>query len=237
MGRPDSERSDLDLLPHLELGDLSASTPPDQRAGAARDDNRKPAGESAERTQVEVIAVSVGDEDPIQPAKGLRVHLGDPPEVPDAGTQHRVGHDPRAFEVDDDGAVPQPGKPAQRFSQRANSPCALRSSSPSGEVAADAPSDNRFGAGMAMTTTTESEYGRAPGWTPARPKLRPLRLVVAWLASGAALFAAAEIVPGETVNDFWGALLATAAIAVLNALIPPLIAALDAVPEIEGLGL
>src|SRR5436190_12091274 len=77
-----------------------------------------------------------------------------------------------------------------------------------------------------MTTTTEPTYGRAAVWSPERPKLRPLRLVVAWLAAALALFAAAWIVPGATVNGFWGALAATAAIAVLNALIPPLIAAL-----------
>jgi uncharacterized membrane protein YvlD (DUF360 family) len=77
-----------------------------------------------------------------------------------------------------------------------------------------------------MTTTTEPVYGRAAAWSPARPKLRPLRLASAWLVSALALFAAAWIVPGATVNGFWGALAATAAIAVLNALIPPLIAAL-----------
>src|SRR5437763_12382333 len=77
-----------------------------------------------------------------------------------------------------------------------------------------------------MTTTTEPAYGRAPAWSPERPKLRPLRLVVAWLAAALTLFAAAWIVPGATVNGFWGALAATAAIAVLNAVLPPLIAAL-----------
>src|SRR5881392_803627 len=77
-----------------------------------------------------------------------------------------------------------------------------------------------------MTTTTEPAYGRAPAWSPERPKLRPLRLVVAWLAAALALFAAAWILPGATVTGFWGALAATAAIAVLNAVIPPLIAAL-----------
>jgi uncharacterized membrane protein YvlD (DUF360 family) len=77
-----------------------------------------------------------------------------------------------------------------------------------------------------MTTTTEPAYGRAAAWSPARPKLRPLRLIVAWLASAAALFAAAWVVPGAHVKGFWGALAATAAIAILNALLPPLVAAL-----------
>jgi uncharacterized membrane protein YvlD (DUF360 family) len=77
-----------------------------------------------------------------------------------------------------------------------------------------------------MTTITQPAYGRSVTWSPARPKLRPLRLLVAWLASALALFVAAWIVPGATVNGFWGALAASAAIAVLNALLPPLVAAL-----------
>jgi uncharacterized membrane protein YvlD (DUF360 family) len=73
---------------------------------------------------------------------------------------------------------------------------------------------------------SEPAYGRAAHWSPARPKLRPLRLLVALVVSAIALFLAAWIVPGATVNDFWGALAATAAIAVLNAVLPPLVAAL-----------
>jgi uncharacterized membrane protein YvlD (DUF360 family) len=77
-----------------------------------------------------------------------------------------------------------------------------------------------------MTTTTQPAFGRSVTWSPARPKLRPLRLLVAWVASALALFVAAWIVPGATINDFWGALAASAAIAVLNAVLPPLVAAL-----------
>jgi uncharacterized membrane protein YvlD (DUF360 family) len=73
---------------------------------------------------------------------------------------------------------------------------------------------------------SEPAYGRAAEWSPARPKLRPLRLLVALVVSAIALFLAAWIVPGATVNDFRGALGATAAIAVLNAVLPPLVAAL-----------
>src|SRR5213592_421392 len=77
-----------------------------------------------------------------------------------------------------------------------------------------------------MTTTTQPAYGRPATWSPVRPKLRPLRLLVAWLASALALFVAAWVVPGATVNGFGGALAASVAIAVLNAVLPPLIAAL-----------
>ena len=71
-----------------------------------------------------------------------------------------------------------------------------------------------------------TDYNASHDWSPARPKLRPARLLVAWLASGLALLVAAWIVPGASVNDFWGALLAAAVIAVLNAVLPPLVAAL-----------
>jgi uncharacterized membrane protein YvlD (DUF360 family) len=56
--------------------------------------------------------------------------------------------------------------------------------------------------------------------------MRPLRLLVAWLISASALLVAASVLPGAAVNDFGGALAAAAAIAVLNAVVPPLLAAL-----------
>jgi len=77
-----------------------------------------------------------------------------------------------------------------------------------------------------MTTTNQQAYGRSATWSPARPKLRPLRLLITWLASAVALLVAAWVVPGATVNGFGGALAASVAIAVLNAVLPPLIAAL-----------
>jgi uncharacterized membrane protein YvlD (DUF360 family) len=53
-----------------------------------------------------------------------------------------------------------------------------------------------------------------------------VRLVVSWLVSTIALIITAEILPGVTVHSFWGALGTVAVIAVLNALIPPVLAAL-----------
>jgi uncharacterized membrane protein YvlD (DUF360 family) len=74
-------------------------------------------------------------------------------------------------------------------------------------------------------TTTEQAH-KASGWSPTRPKIRPVHLVVAWLVSASALLVAAWVVPGAAVNDFRGALAAAAAIAVLNAIVPPILAAL-----------
>jgi uncharacterized membrane protein YvlD (DUF360 family) len=53
-----------------------------------------------------------------------------------------------------------------------------------------------------------------------------VRLLVAWLLSAAALLAAAWIVPGASTSDFGGALVAALVIAILNAVLPPLVAAL-----------
>ena len=74
-----------------------------------------------------------------------------------------------------------------------------------------------------MATTS---YGEKPVWAPTRPRIRPIRLVVSWVLVTASLLVAAWIVPGAHVKNFGGAFLAAAVIAVLNAILPPLIAAL-----------
>ena len=77
-----------------------------------------------------------------------------------------------------------------------------------------------------MTETSEREYGGVPHWQPGRPKIRARRLLLQWVTSAIALYIAALIVPGVRIEGFLGALVAAALIAVLNALLPPLIAAL-----------
>jgi uncharacterized membrane protein YvlD (DUF360 family) len=74
-----------------------------------------------------------------------------------------------------------------------------------------------------------------PIWDPARVHLRPWRLLEAWVLAAAALFVAAAIVPGVSIPTFWGALFTAAVIATLNALIPPIIAALR-LPYMLALG-
>ena len=76
------------------------------------------------------------------------------------------------------------------------------------------------------TVRTNQDYGVRPAWSPARPRIRPLQLIWAWLVSAAALLGAAEILPGASVKGFGGALFAALAIAVINAVLPPLVAAL-----------
>jgi uncharacterized membrane protein YvlD (DUF360 family) len=72
----------------------------------------------------------------------------------------------------------------------------------------------------------EARFGETLTWQPQAPKLQLGRLVLAWIVSALALIVAAEILPGASVEGFWGALLVAAVVAILNALIPPVIAAL-----------
>jgi uncharacterized membrane protein YvlD (DUF360 family) len=59
-----------------------------------------------------------------------------------------------------------------------------------------------------------------------KPRLRPLRLLVGWAVAAASLYVAAAIVPGVDLKAPGGAFLVAAVIAVINAVLPPLVASL-----------
>src|SRR5262249_31149755 len=69
-------------------------------------------------------------------------------------------------------------------------------------------------------------YGEAPGWVPERPSFSMSELLLAWVLSAVSLVVAVYLVPGATVSNFGTAMAAAAVIAVLNAVISPLVAAL-----------
>ena len=77
-----------------------------------------------------------------------------------------------------------------------------------------------------MTSGPEPSYGHSTAWQPERPRLRLFPLLVSWFATGLALMVAAAILPGVDIGSFWGALLVAAVVAALNAVIPPVLAAL-----------
>src|SRR4051812_8135505 len=77
-----------------------------------------------------------------------------------------------------------------------------------------------------MRSEAEPEYGRSGAWRPERPRWRVFPLVVSWLATGVALMVAAGLLPGVRIDSFWGALLVAVVAAALNAVIPPVLAAL-----------
>jgi uncharacterized membrane protein YvlD (DUF360 family) len=69
-------------------------------------------------------------------------------------------------------------------------------------------------------------YGESVTWQPARPRFHALRLLLSWLLAAASLLIAAWLVPGVAVEGLGGAVVAAMVIALLNALLPPIIAAL-----------
>ncbi len=73
---------------------------------------------------------------------------------------------------------------------------------------------------------SNDSYGQAVTWSPQAPRFRPLRLLVSWLVAGVSVFIAAAIVPHVSVGSFSDALAAAVLIAALNAVLPPVIAAL-----------
>ena len=77
-----------------------------------------------------------------------------------------------------------------------------------------------------MPSDSDLTYGQSTGWQPDRPRLRVLPLVVSWVAMGIALMVAAGVLPGVSIDNFWGALVVAAIVAALNAVIPPILAAL-----------
>jgi uncharacterized membrane protein YvlD (DUF360 family) len=83
--------------------------------------------------------------------------------------------------------------------------------------------------------TVEPAYGESPTWGVGRPRIHFLRLLLAWSVSALALLIAAWAVPGATVSNFRSALIAAAVIAVLNAVLPPLVAAVR-IPFVALLG-
>ncbi|HEY6888418.1 MAG TPA: phage holin family protein [Solirubrobacter sp.] len=72
----------------------------------------------------------------------------------------------------------------------------------------------------------EPAYGERPQWAPETPRLRLSRFALAWAVAAASVWVGAALVPGVTLRWPGGALLAALAIGVLNAVLPPLIAAL-----------
>jgi uncharacterized membrane protein YvlD (DUF360 family) len=65
-----------------------------------------------------------------------------------------------------------------------------------------------------------------PVWSPERPRLHPVRLVIAWIGSAIALLLAAGLAPGAELKGFGGAVAVAGIVGVLNAVLPPLVAAL-----------
>jgi uncharacterized membrane protein YvlD (DUF360 family) len=69
-------------------------------------------------------------------------------------------------------------------------------------------------------------YGEEVNWQPAALRFRPVRFMVSWLVAAVSVGVAAAIVPGVALEQAGAGVLVAAFIAVLNAALPPILAAL-----------
>lgn len=69
-------------------------------------------------------------------------------------------------------------------------------------------------------------YGEAVRWEPATPRLRLTSLLLGWIVAAVALAVAAWLLPGVALEQTGAAFATAALVAVLNALVPPVVAAL-----------
>src|SRR5438552_9792880 len=90
----------------------------------------------------------------------------------------------------------------------------------------DAPRDHEAAPKTGGDPPRASNYGDMVSWTPQPPRFNPLRLLVSWVVGAVSVLVAGAIVPGVTVGTFGDALVAAALIGVLNAVLPPIVAAI-----------
>jgi uncharacterized membrane protein YvlD (DUF360 family) len=74
--------------------------------------------------------------------------------------------------------------------------------------------------------TTSDSYGEELTWSPQRPRYNVVHVLVSWFVAGVSVYIAAAIVPHVSVGSFADALAAAVLIAALNAVLPPVVAAL-----------
>ena len=69
-------------------------------------------------------------------------------------------------------------------------------------------------------------YGEQVRWEPATPRIGLARLIVSWLIGAAAVWVASAVLPGVSLEQTGAAFLVAAVVALMNAVLPPLLAAL-----------
>jgi uncharacterized membrane protein YvlD (DUF360 family) len=69
-------------------------------------------------------------------------------------------------------------------------------------------------------------YGAEVVWEPVKPRFRPLQLIAGWAIAAVSLYVAAGLVPGVELDRPGAAIVIAAVIGVVNAVLPPIVAAL-----------
>jgi len=79
---------------------------------------------------------------------------------------------------------------------------------------------------MPMNTDAATPYGEHVRWEPATPRLGLVRTLISWVVAAASVWVAAAILPGVALEQTGAAFLVAAVLAALNAVLPPVLAAL-----------
>ncbi len=155
---------------------------------------------------------------------------GDADERADPPAQHRIGEHAHAVKLEQHGGMPEPGHRSRCGGGRSRRLAHHAQLDQAGRRASS-PETNDDECPVAAILTLmdnhqDSAYGEETTWSPETPRIRPLRLLLAWIVSAIAVFVAATIVPHVSVQSFLDAFVAAAVIAVLNAILSPVVAAL-----------
>ncbi len=81
-------------------------------------------------------------------------------------------------------------------------------------------------AAVERSDVSEPRYGEAVAWEPAAPRIRLLRVLVSWAVLTASVYVACLIAPGVALDKPGAGVLVALSMALLNAIVPPLFAAL-----------
>jgi uncharacterized membrane protein YvlD (DUF360 family) len=79
---------------------------------------------------------------------------------------------------------------------------------------------------IAHSSHAAAAYGATVAWEPATPRLGLVRTIVSWIVAAASVAVAAWLVPGVALEATGAAFLVAAVIGILNAVLPPILAAL-----------
>ena len=77
-----------------------------------------------------------------------------------------------------------------------------------------------------MNKDAATPYGEHVRWEPATPRLGLVRTLISWVVAAASVWVAAAILPGVALEQTGAAFLVAAVLAALNAVLPPVLAAL-----------
>ena len=112
----DLDLPDLDRLPGSQLRDRGQAAALEKPARSGRGEHGRLGVDRAQRAPVGMVVVEVGDEHRVEPIRHLRAGPGPvAAQVADPRSQHRVGEDAQAVQLEQNRRMPDVGDAIRRF--------------------------------------------------------------------------------------------------------------------------